>query len=122
MPNLRLPQRIERPKPARELRSFPAPRAWVRRHHCSVPDCKRVPIECAHVRSGTDGGQGLKPSDCWTISLCRYHHAEQHRIGETAFEKRYGIELLALAQEFARHSPHRQLWAGDPPSAAFRRR
>jgi hypothetical protein len=60
------------------------------------------------VRKGTDGGQGLKPSDRWAISLCREHHAEQHRIGETAFEKRYGFDLLALAQEFARRSPH---WA-----------
>ena len=106
MASIRLPQRIERPRRAREVRSCPAHRAWVRRHRCCVPDCDCLPIECAHVRSGTDGGQGLKPSDCWTISLCQKHHAEQHRIGETAFEKRYGIALAALAEEFARRSPH----------------
>jgi hypothetical protein len=33
-------------------------------------------------------------------------HAEQHRIGEIAFEKRHGLDLVALAQEFARRSPH----------------
>ena len=69
-----------------------------------------LPIECAHVRCGTDGGKALKPSDRWTLSLCRCHHAEQHHIGERAFEKRYGLDLLALAQEFARRSPHRRLW------------
>jgi hypothetical protein len=71
-----------------------------------VGGCEQLPIECAHVRKGTDGGQGLKPSDRWTISLCREHHAEQHRIGEAAFEKRYGLDLIALAEEFARRSPH----------------
>jgi hypothetical protein len=112
MARLRLPARIERPRRTAHLRSFPAHRAWVRRHHCSVPGCMNLPIECAHVRRSTDGGKGLKPSDRWTLSLCRSHHAEQHRIGEAAFEKRYGLDLLALATEFARRSPHRKLWEG----------
>jgi hypothetical protein len=110
MSRLKLPARIVRPRRAREVRSFPAHRAWVRRHFCSVPGCLNLPIECAHVRGGTDGGQGLKPSDRWTISLCRAHHQEQHRIGEAAFEARYAIELLALAEAFASRSPHRRLW------------
>ena len=110
MPKSQLPGRIKRARRLKEERSFPAHRAWVRRHHCSVPECRGYPIECAHVRCGTNGGQGLKPSDQWTLSLCRDHHAEQHQIGERAFEKRYGIDLLALAQEFARRSPHRPLW------------
>lgn len=88
------------------MRDCSAHRAWVRRHHCSVPGCDRLPIECAHVRGRTDGGTGLKPSDQWAVSLCRLHHAEQHRIGEGGFEKRYGIDLLELAAAFARRSPH----------------
>jgi hypothetical protein len=64
-------------------------------------------IECAHVRLGTDGGVGLKPSDRWSISLCSVHHAEQHRLGEAIFEKRYGIDLVAIANEFAARSPQR---------------
>jgi len=90
----------------RDARACPAHRAWVRRHRCSVLGCLAGPIECAHVRRGTDGGQGLKPSDRYTISLCRDHHAEQHRIGEAGFEKRYDIDLMALAEAFARKSPH----------------
>lgn len=95
----------KRPK-QRSCRSCPGHRAWIRKHHCSVPGCKRLPIECAHVRNGTDGGTGLKPSDKWTISLCAYHHREQHSIGEFAFEQRYDVDLTQLAEEFARRSPH----------------
>lgn len=106
MASLRLPERVRQPRRLNASRCCPAHRAWVRRHRCSVPACEALPIECAHVRTGTDGGQALKPSDRWTISLCREHHAEQHRIGEAAFEKRYGLDLRALALEFARRSPH----------------
>ena len=61
MPELVLPRL--KPKPPRERvnRSCPGHRAWVRRHVCSVRGCQRGPIECAHVRSGTDGGTGLSP-------------------------------------------------------------
>ena len=103
---LRLPARQRPTRRAGGARECPAHRAWVRRHHCSVPGCDQLPVECAHVRTGTDGGTALKPSDCWVISLCRRHHAEQHRIGETAFAKRYGLDLIELAQEFCRRSPH----------------
>jgi hypothetical protein len=58
------------------------------------------------VRRGTDGGAGLKPSDRFCISLCSHHHAEQHRIGETEFEKCYAIDMHALAELFAKRSPH----------------
>jgi hypothetical protein len=78
----------------------------VRKHHCSVAGCKRGPIECAHVRTGTDGGVSLKPSDRWCISLCAHHHAEQHRLGERRFEKKYAICLAELAALFAWRSPH----------------
>ena len=66
-----------------------------------------MPIECAHVRSGSDGGIGLKPSDRWVISLCRFHHAEQHRVGEATFSKQHALDMINLAREFARLSPHR---------------
>ncbi len=106
MGSLRLPPRIrQRQRPA--ARTCQAHRAWVRRHHCCVPHCRSARIECAHVRVGTNGGVGLKPSDRWIISLCADHHAEQHLVGEREFERRYGLELLALAEEFARRSPHR---------------
>lgn len=79
---------------------------FVRSHNCSVAGCVGRPIEVAHVRDGTGGGMAVKPSDRWTISLCRDHHAEQHSIGERSFSTRYGIDMKALAMSFARQSPH----------------
>lgn len=107
MVSLALPKLMQRARNINGVRSCPAHRAWVRKHYCCVRACKRLPIECAHVRSGTDGGAGLKPSDRWAISLCAQHHREQHRIGEAAFETRYDLDLSALAREFVRRSPHR---------------
>ena len=109
MTKLQFPKRLERDRSAaRAQRQCPAHRAWVRRHHCCVPGCDKLPIECAHVHRNTDGGMGLKPSDRWTISLCRGHHIEQHQMGEQAFETRHGIDMRELASEFARRSPHRR--------------
>jgi hypothetical protein len=105
---MRLPSRVQRERKLARERECTGHRAWVRRHHCCVPSCLNIPIECAHVRTGTDGGVGLKPSDRWTVSLCSAHHSEQHRIGERRFEVRYGLDLLALARLFAAKSPHRK--------------
>lgn len=87
-------------------RRSPAHRAWIRGHQCSVPGCAGMPIECAHVRRANNSGMGFKPSDAFTVSLCRDHHAESHR-GERTFEERHGLDLLALAEKFYRASPHR---------------
>ena len=40
------------------------------------------------------------------ISLSVLHHAEQHRIGEARFERRYAMDLRQLAAAFATVSPH----------------
>ena len=108
-----LPRMLKDPSPTREkpVRS-PAHRAWVRRHGCCVPCCNGTPIEAAHVRDGLPygaerGGTGSKPGDMWVISLCKTHHATQTHYGETWFQKEYGIDMKALAQEFAAKSPHR---------------
>ena len=58
------------------------------------------------VRIGTDGGIALKPSDRWIISLCAGHHREQHQLGERRFQTTYRLDLIELAKEFARKSPH----------------
>ena len=97
-----LPKRIAKNviKRGTRLRS-PAHLSFVRSHQCCVPGCDGRPIEAAHVRTGTGGGMGVKPGDDWTISLCRGHHAEQHQIGEPAFEQKYAIDMKKLATEFA---------------------
>lgn len=107
MPEIRFPARLAPSRPVKTVRLCPAHRSWVRRHRCSVRGCERVPIECAHVRGATNAGLGMKPSDRWTVSLCWYHHREQHQLGERSFEAKYDLDLHALASEFARRSPHR---------------
>jgi hypothetical protein len=107
MSKLQFPSTVRSPKKPNVVRSCSGHRAWVRKHHCSVRGCTRIPIECAHIRTGTDGGLGLKPSDRWCISLCAWHHAEQHRIGEQRFGDKYDLDLLTLASEFARRTPYR---------------
>lgn len=39
----------------------------------------------------------MKPSDCHSLPLCSEHHAEQHRIGEQSFEKKYRFSMLQIA-------------------------
>lgn len=105
MPEFVFPRLTNNRRNRKGPRSCPGHRAWVRRHACSVRGCSRDPIECAHVRIGTDAGIGIKPSDRWTISLCAFHHREQHLLGERRFATRYEIDLRILAAEFARRSP-----------------
>lgn len=95
------------PREPKVSRRSPGHCNFVRDHDCCVPGCAGRPIEVMHVRTGTGGGMGLKPSDRWTISGCQAHHAEQHRIGEASFERRYGVDMKALAREFVKRSPHR---------------
>lgn len=81
---------------------------WIRGHECSV--CREFPsgypIEAAHVRTGTDGGMGVKPSDCWTLPLCSHHHRDQHLIGEAEFEQIYKIDMKKIAAALWAKSPH----------------
>lgn len=104
-----LPRRIPK-KRNRSLRwRSPAHCNFVRGHECCVPGCDQRPIEVAHLREGTDAGMGRKSSDWFTVSLCLNHHRigpqSQHSIGETSFGKLHGIDLHALAAEFATESP-----------------
>ena len=101
-----LPRRIKH-KSRREQaqKRFPGHCAWVRGHACCACGSTAA-IECAHVRNGTGGGVGMKPSDRWCLSLCHDCHAKQHSMGEASFEKFAGINMKALAEEFAKASPH----------------
>lgn len=100
-----LPRRIPKERNRSERWRSQAHCNFVRQHECCMPGCAERPIEVAHIRSGSDAGMGRKPSDWFTVSLCRSHHAEQHRIGEGPFERSHKIDLHALAAEFAAQSP-----------------
>ena len=71
------------------------------------------PIQAAHVRTGTDGGAGIKPSDCYTVPLCVNAHGYQHNVGEGAFEKTSGLNLRKIADA---------LWARSPARAEVERK
>jgi hypothetical protein len=77
--------------------------AWIRQQQCCVPACdRRQPqhvIEAAHIRRSFNSGTGMKPADRFCVPLCFEHHAESHQ-GERTFERKYGIDLLALAAQY----------------------
>lgn len=102
-----LPKRIPRPsKPDKRYRS-PAHRTFVRSHACSACG-SMIAIEVAHVRTGTDGGMGMKPGDYWTISLCKSCHGWQHSNSEQALEAKHGFDMKTTAREFVKASPKRR--------------
>lgn len=87
---------------------------WVRGHVCAVKGVNghvcEGKIEAAHVRRGTDGGVGIKPSDTWTVPLCSGAHLYQHTVGEATFEREARINMKEVAEGLARRSPHRKKW------------
>lgn len=87
---------IGKRKPNDRLR--PKHREFVQSLPC-IACGKPAPSECAHIRSGTDGGTSLKPSDRFCLPLCGPFgcHAWQHQIGEAEFFGRLGIDALDFA-------------------------
>ena len=87
----------------------------VRSHYC-VACGAEAPIEAAHVRLGSDGGMGSKPSDFFAVALCggpEGCHQLQHTIGEVSFWARqrdkdgHALDPRKLIDEFIRTSPVR---------------
>jgi hypothetical protein len=74
-------------------------------HVCSGP------IVACHYRLNGNGGTGMKCGDDRTWPGCDGAHAEQHRIGEPAFEAQYKIQLGPLCEA---------LWQASPPGTAYR--
>jgi hypothetical protein len=95
-------------------RDWPRHRKFVRSRCCVVTlgkvhdDCDG-PIQACHYRTAANSGKSLKPADWWTFSACHKHHAEQHQIGQDAFERKYGLDLTSICVEFAQLSPDVQM-------------
>jgi hypothetical protein len=94
------PPRISRSAVHRKLKPDLRRRAnhltFVRQLSCVVCG-KTAPSEAAHVRSGSDGGTGIKPSDRYCLSLCTSCHALQHEFGELRFWSTLRIDPLNVA-------------------------
>jgi hypothetical protein len=96
MPTPRIPRTVAHGKPRPDLRRRALHLAFVRQLPC-VACGKAAPSEAAHVRSGSDGGAGMKPSDRYSISLCTSCHELQHQFGELTFWSVLRIDPLNMA-------------------------
>ena len=92
----RIPRMVARSKPKPEFRRHGQHLAFVKLLSC-VACGKAAPSEAAHVRLGTDGGVGIKPSDRYSVSLCTSCHELQHRFGELKFWSVLRIDPLSVA-------------------------
>ena len=63
-------------------------RQWIASLPCAVTGARDV--QAAHIRSGTLGGMGFKPSDKWCVPLSVNSHRLQHAVGEEKFWAQYG--------------------------------
>ena len=107
IPKRRKPEKLGL-REAPQLRSDPHLK-FIRGFECSVSHSGGCSgrIEAAHVRTNTDGGMGVKPSDCYCLPLCSEHHREQHDIGERAFDALHKISMRKIADALWLKSPHR---------------
>ena len=63
-------------------------------------------IQFAHVRLGTDGGTGLKPSDYYGVPACfNAHILTEHQHGGPALQRQFGIDLKAEAERYWKEWP-----------------
>src|SRR6201987_2289331 len=96
MPAPRLPRPVARRKPKPNLRRRGQHLAFVRQVPCAARG-KAATSEAAQVRTGTDGGVGVKPGDRYAVPLSPACHAKQHRIGELSFWSALRIDPLNVA-------------------------
>lgn len=75
---------------------------WLRTQKCVASG---APAECAHhIRLGTNGGKGLKPSDYFCIPLENDYHTHGpyavHRMGEQSFLEKFKLNREELFIHF----------------------
>lgn len=114
---------LPRRKPARSgierapKREWPKHHAFVRGHVCAcfkAQECEGR-IEACHyngddIPAADKGGTGLKAHSRWVWPGCSKHHAESHQIGGESFQKKYGINLKTICEQFQKVSPCRGEW------------
>lgn len=99
---VRKPLKARQEPKAFQHRRVPEYREWIRSYACLIryADCSLGVFgsECAHVKSRGAGGNDV--GNC--VPLCHYHHQQQHAIGIRSFQRRYGIDLYAIAADLGR--------------------
>ena len=96
MPAARIPRTVTHGKTNARFRKHSQHLAFVRQLACVVCG-KSAPSEAAHVRSGSDGGAGMKPADRYCVSPCSDCHALQHQFGELRFWSAVRIDPINVA-------------------------
>jgi len=96
MPAARIPRTVARRKPKLDSHRRGQRLSFIRQLPC-VACGRAAPSEPAHVRTGTDGGVGIKPGDRYAVPLCSACHAKQHRVGELSFWSALRIDPLNVA-------------------------
>ena len=96
MPAPRISRTVAHPKSKPNFRRRVEHLAFIRLLPC-VACGKAAPSEAAHVRTGTDGGVGMKPGERYAIPLCTACHAKQHRVGELTFWSALRIDPVNVA-------------------------
>src|ERR1700741_3123983 len=104
MPAPRISRTVIRGKPKPSLRTRVQHLAFLRQRPC-VACGKAAPSEAAHVRTGTDGGVGIKPPDRYAVPLCADCHAKQHRVGELSFWSELRIDPVSVSLRLWTISP-----------------
>jgi hypothetical protein len=61
------------------------------------------------VRSAANSGTALKPFASFGVPMCEFHHSEQHRIGQPAFQIRHHLNLFLTAAAYFHHSPDHKM-------------
>jgi hypothetical protein len=92
----RIPRTTARGTPKPDLRRRARHLAFIRQLPC-VACGKAAPSAAAHVRSGSDGAAGMKPSDRYSLSLCTSCHGLQHCFGELTFWSTLRIDPLNVS-------------------------
>jgi len=65
---------------------------FIRKQPCIV--CGYKTTQAHHIRFANNSGTASKPSDTWTIPLCKLHHLEYHQIGRDTFYDRHGVDVF----------------------------
>lgn len=93
--------------------------AFVRKHLCVAWERETCygKVQAAHLRDLVPNGHGGgKPDDFFTVSMCWFHHQDAEK-REREWQAEYGLDLMALALEFASKSPDPRIKAA---AAEFR--
>lgn len=93
----RIPRTVAKGKPKPNLRRAAQHLTFVRSLGICLACGERGTVDAMHVRKGTDGGMGVKPSDRYAVPGDHACHMEQHRVGEVTFWGRVGIDPLNVS-------------------------